>query len=178
MALYEDLFQKLTKFFDDAGIKYTVLSEEKHIVELLFAARNHKYGGGVDTKVVIDFDEQDVGDGTVTTHIASLACGKIQDEKVPEAIFRINSLNKQFRWVKFWFDDEDNTLNADADAIIAPESVGHELLHYTIVMSNIVEDALIQMKDIVEPQGTMPSLSDLEHLLELLRSMMEEDGEE
>lgn len=180
MSLYKDLFTKLTEFFTDQGVKYRVVSESDNIVELLFAGRAHKDGGGIDTKVIVDFDEQDVGDGTVTVHLASLSCGKIKDENVPEAIVRINGLNRSFRWVKFWFDDRDNTLNGDADAIVAPESVGPELLHYIIVMSNIVEDALIEMKDIVDPDGgmPMPTLDELEALLELLRGMQSDNDSE
>ena len=179
MSMYKDLFIKLTEFFDSQGVKYTVRSQEDNIVELLFAARSRKDGGGVDTKVIIDFDEHDVGDGTVTAHLASLCCGKIADENVPEAIVRINGLNKSFRWVKFWYDESDNTLNGDADAIVSPDTVGPELLHYVIVMSNIVEDALIRLKDIVTPGDTMPipSLDELKALLDLLRGMQSDDDE-
>ena len=171
MGKPEELFKEMCSYFDSEGIKYLVLNEEDNLVRLLFSGRSWKDGGGLDTKLFVDFDEQAEQDGSVTVHFASIDIAKCSDDNVPEALVRINALNKGYRWVKFWFDPNNNSFNADADAIVFPGTVGKECTHYAFRMSGIVEDALLEMKDIFTP-----SKDELLAMLETLRSMLEEDA--
>ena len=123
-------------------------------------------------------DEQADQDGSVTVHFASIGIAKCSDDDLAEALVRINALNKGYRWVKFWLDERDNSFNADADAIVFPGTVGKECTHYAFRMSGIVEDALLEMKDIFTPEddSDTPSKDELLAMLETLRSMLEEDA--
>ncbi len=178
MGKPEELFKEMCSYFDSEGIKYLVLNEEDNLVRLLFSGRSWKDGGGLDTKLFVDFDEQAEQDGSVTVHFASIDIAKCSDDNVPEALVRINALNKGYRWVKFWFDPNNNSFNADADAIVFPGTVGKECTHYAFRMSGIVEDALLEMKDIFTPEddSDTPSKDELLAMLETLRSMLEEDA--
>ena len=176
MGAPEELFKELQQFFDQDGVKYRVVNEADNLMRLVFSATSSKDGGGVRTTVLIDLDEAQEHDGSCTVHFASLSAGKCDEDKIPEAIVRINALNKRYRWVKFWFDDSDNTINADADAIIFTGTVGKECKQMAFRMSDIVEDALIQLRDIFKTDdggdGGTPSKEELLALLEALRSMV------
>ena len=175
MGAAENLFAEIKQFFDQDGVKYTVINEADNLMRLAFAPTSSKDGGGVRTRVLIDLDEVQERDGSCTVHFACLSAGKCEEAKIPEAIVRINALNKRYRWVKFWFDDSDNTINADADAVIFPGTVGMECKQFAFRMSDIVEDALIDLRDIFTPEdggGDTPSRDDLLALLEALRGMM------
>ena len=177
MGAVEELFKELKEYFDAEGIKYTVLLESDNLMKLLFAPRQYEQGRGLDTEVYIDFDERAEADGSITTHFASLSAGTCNDEKrIAEGLIAINALNKRFRWVKFWFDDSDNTINADADAILFPGTAGKECWQYANRMSRIVEKALMELREIFTPNNPgdpTGNLTDEERrrLFEFLSSM-------
>ncbi|MDO5106648.1 MAG: hypothetical protein Q4D39_00085 [Coriobacteriaceae bacterium] len=179
MGKPEELFKEMCAYFDSEGIKYLVMNEEDNLVRLMFAGREWKDGGGVDTKLFVDFDEMAEQDGSVTVHFASIDIARCTDNNIAEALVRINALNKGYRWVKFWFDERNNSFNADADAIVFEGTVGKECTHYAFRMSSIVEDALLEMKDIFTPvdDSDLPSKDELLAMLEALRSMLDEDAE-
>lgn len=178
MGLPEQLFQEMLDFFDEDGIKYIVMNREDNFACLRFAPSSFKEDGGIRTKVYIDFDERAERDDSVTVHFASLSCAKCDEDRIPEAIVRINGMNKRYRWVKFWFDESDNTINVDADAIVFSGSVGKECKQYAVRMSNILEDALIDMKDLFpigDGDDDTPSSDDLRSMLEALMALLGSD---
>ena len=176
MGKPEELFQETLDFFDGEGIRYSIINREDNFCVLRFAPSSFKDDGGIRTKVFIDFDEREESDGSVTVHFASLSAAKCEDDRVPEAMVRINEMNKRYRWIKFWFDPNDNTINVDADAIVFTGSVGKECKQYAMRMSNILEDALIDMKDIFpasdDDGGDAPSPDELRSMLEALMALL------
>lgn len=187
MGLPEDLFQEMTDFFDAEDIKYSIIDRADNFAAIRYAPSPWKKDGGIRTRVSIDFDENPKDDGSVTVHFASLRVAACDEERAPEAFVRINELNRRYRWVKFWFRPEDNTLNADADAILFPGSVGKECKQYALRLSDILEDALIEHDDLfpVSPEmrgkpsddgddggGDAPSEAELRAMLAALMEML------
>lgn len=132
--------QAFERHMDSEGIKYTVLDEDDSIVYLAFG------GSRYETFVLVDFDEDMP---CTSAHFNSPGFAKILPGKNAEVLVKLNQINKRFRWVKFWADD-DGTLTADCDAVLDIDSVGKECLEVSIRLSNIIENALDELKGIAE----------------------------
>ena len=153
MATAQQLRIEFTEEMNRYRFDYTVIDVEDNVVKLRFAGRRDKEGGGVDTAVCVDFDEQ--GDEAVAVHFSVqrfASCGL--DDQVP-VVMRLNDLNRQFRWCKVWLEELAGTcwITADADARITPGSAGNECIMMCVTLSDIVEDMIIELGDLVEVSG-------------------------
>ncbi len=95
--------------------------------------------GNIDNKgsveVLAHFD-----DNEKTVALSSYNLCSVPENK-KKAVFKLCSeLNKRFRWVKFYLDKDDNTITAEDDAIVSPESAGEEVLELTLRMAHIIGD--------------------------------------
>lgn len=140
MATAESLRQEFMRHMDSRDIKYTVFDEDDNIVYLAF-------GGDKETFVLVDFDED--GNDAETVHFVSNNFAKAEKSKIPLALVRINEINRQYRWVKFYMSD-DGEISADCDAVVSSGSVGPECVQIAIRMSNIIEDALDKLAGAAE----------------------------
>ena len=114
---------------DRKGIKYTD--------EDVFRVRVSYSGDNVDTIAVkVIFDED--GDGLVALRCWSL--GKVPDNKRSAMVVVCNNLNKEYRWVKFYIDD-DNDITAALDAVIDISTVGEVCIHLVNRMVGICDEA-------------------------------------
>lgn len=138
MATAEQLRQEFMKFMDRKGLKYTVFDEDDNIVYLAF-------GGSKETFVLADFDEE--GNKADSVHFVSQGFAKASN--IPAALVKLNEINKSYRWVKFYMDDQ-GTISADCDAMVYPGSVGEECTAICIRMSNIIEGALDKLAGVAE----------------------------
>lgn len=128
------------RFMDTKGIKYTVLDDDDNIIYLAFG------GSRYDTFVLVDFDENVPCD---SAHFSSNGFAKIIPGKNAEALVKLNQINKKFRWVKFWMDDE-GKFTADCDAVLDMATVGEECLQVAIRLSNIIENALEELEGVAQ----------------------------
>ena len=168
MATAQQLRMEFTDQMNKYGTDYTVIDVEDNVVRLRFAARADKEGGGTDTAVCVDFDEQ--GDQAVAVHFSVqrfASCGL--DDMVP-VVLRLNELNRQFRWCKVWLEELAGTcwLTADADARITPGSAGDECIMMCVTLSDIVEDMIIELGDLVEVAG---GVDDMRQMMARLSSL-------
>ena len=127
-------------FMDRTDITYTVFSESDNIVHLAF-------GGDKETFVLVDFDEHD--DEFESVHFVSQNFAKASGTNVPAALVRLNEVNKQFRWVKFYM-SEDGAISADCDAVVYPGTVGEECTQIAFRMSSIIKEALKLLEGVAE----------------------------
>lgn len=132
MATAEQLRREFERFMDSNGIKYTLIDESDNLLALQFA------GDTADTHVLIDFDEDGgQADGVNFKSEAFAKCNGSVSNIYP----KLNSLNKQYRWVKFWVND-DGAIWANCDAVVFPGSVGEECAQIAFRMSRIIEEAI------------------------------------
>lgn len=171
MATAEDLRKEFTSFMDQEGIKYQVTNQEDNIVRLAFAGRESK-GGGADTAIFVDFDEQ--GDEADSVHFVAHKFAKCSLADFPQVLVRINDYNARFRWVKFYVRREDDVayLFADSDAVLVPGATALECVQCSFRMSDIVEDVIVDLGDLVE------AADDKEHLRAMLAALQAMLGEE
>ena len=118
------------RYMDEKGIKYRDRNET--VVSVGYSADNMK---SVD--VIVEFDKE--GKNLVTFH--SWSIGKFADDaKYSRALVVCNEMNKKFRWVKFYLDN-DRDVTVQADAIVDIETVGRECAELVSRIVNISDEA-------------------------------------
>ena len=125
MANYKQLFME---YMDREGIKY--VDRDTYVVRVTYTGDNLK-----SIPVYVFFDED--GDPMVQFKCWDIANFK---DKEGKGIFTCNSINKQYRWVKFYLDDDSDVV-ASIDAYIDPESCGQECMSLVRRVVNISDDA-------------------------------------
>ena len=121
------------RFMDSQGIKYS--HQNATSVSISYETSNIK-----SCRVQVNFDAD--GDNKVAFHSWSIGNVK-DDEKFSKALVLCNELNKQYRWVKFYIDD-DRDIAVSADAIVDLSSVGSECAEMVSRMVNISDAAYPQ----------------------------------
>lgn len=125
MANYKSLF---TRFLDRNEIKYTEVKE--NVVKVVYTGDNLK------TIPIFVFFDAD-GDPLV-----SLKCWEIanfKDEKLASGIIACNDLNKQYRWVCFYVDDDSDVI-AQIDSYVDEETCGSVVTSLVKRMVNIIDE--------------------------------------
>jgi hypothetical protein len=119
-----------TAYLDSKNVKYTVVDEDSR-VRVGYRVENR---GNLDVIVIFDKSEDSVA-------LRSFDFCKIPDTK-KEAIYEVCSkMNMEYRWIKFFVDERDNTVTLSADAVIQLESCGEEILELVNRMVSIGDDA-------------------------------------
>ena len=52
-----------------------------------------------------------------------------------------SKLNNEFRWIKFYVDERDNTITLADDAIVQLDTCGEEIWEIMVRLSDIADDA-------------------------------------
>lgn len=119
-----------TKALEASDIKYQVVNEEKEIIRVGWG-----FEGG-DISVFFQFDSDAEG-----VHIVGLDFIKIPSAAADKMYKVVNDLNKQYRWIKFTYDNSDNSVTAECDAAIQLDSCAEEVIGLMVRMVRIVEGA-------------------------------------
>ena len=123
---------EMTKqFFDTKGLHYDERKDGKAIRVSLGGMKNRE---GI--RVSIIFDDNDK---TVALRTYDLC--KVPEDKLDRMYEACSELNRSFRWLKFYVDASDNTVTAEDDAIVTPESAGEEIFGILARMVGIVDRA-------------------------------------
>jgi hypothetical protein len=125
MANYKELFKR---YMDIEGIKYE--DRDEFLVKVTYSGDNLK-----SIPVYVFFDKD--GDPLVQFKCWDIANFK---EKEAKGILACNEINKQYRWVKFYLDD-DADIVASIDAYIDASTCGEECLSLVRRVVNITDAA-------------------------------------
>lgn len=128
MSMYKKLFMQ---YMDENGIRYTELDEF-----LVKVAYNGDNLNTITVKVSFDHD----GD-----NLASFYCFEIinMKGKESEGYTVCNKLNNQYRWVKFYMDDDEDII-CQTDAYLDTESCGEECMYFVRQMVSITDKAFVE----------------------------------
>ena len=118
-------------FFDSEGIKYELLNEDTGLIRLGFTMENKD-----SLSIFLDFS----ADGT-SVSLVSFEIAKAPVEKKYKMFELCNSLNKRYKWVRFYYDEEKAMITAQDDAVIQLDSCGEEIIRCCIQMMHIVDEA-------------------------------------
>ena len=115
-------------YFDAKGLKYDIMNDGRAIA-IGTALKNKE-----SIRVLIVFDE---------AHVALRSFGycKFPEAKKPVMYQVCSMMNDNYRWVKFFVDEKDNTITLADDAVIQPESCGEEIMELFIRMATIADEA-------------------------------------
>ena len=124
--------REFTMHMDANGIKYT--EQDEHVIKVSYS------GDNMDSIPVFVFFDED-GDP-----YAQFKCWNIANFKNNEsvAIELCNKLNAEYRWVKFYIDDDKDVV-ASIDAMLDMGSCGEECLSLVRRVVSIVDDAYPQI---------------------------------
>lgn len=119
--------QAFARYLTSKGYKYT--QKEDRIIEISFRGENLN---SIDVFVFFDKD----GDPLV-----SLKCWEIANFKNNERIGMevCNQLNAEYRWVKFYIDDDKDVI-AETDGVLSMDTCGEHCLFLVKRVINIVDD--------------------------------------
>lgn len=74
-----------------------------------------------------------------TVNIKVFSICKVSAEKLMDLYVLLNQLNCEYRWVKFYLND-DNEVTCSGDAVLQPESAGEELYELLSRFLGIIDD--------------------------------------
>ncbi|MBE5938102.1 MAG: YbjN domain-containing protein [Lachnospiraceae bacterium] len=118
-------------YFDAKGVKYEVIDEDGAVLKLGFSMDNRD---GI--RLIVRFDSDSEG---VSVKAYDLA--KFQEDKKQKMFEVCNKLNAQYRWVKFYVDESDNTITVEEDAVIQLDSCGEEVYQCCFQVVAIADEA-------------------------------------
>jgi hypothetical protein len=117
-------------YLESKGLKYTVIDEDSRL-RISYRVENK---GSIEVVVIFDENERAVA-------LRSFDFCKVPDAK-KSAIYEVCSkMNMEYRWIKFFLDERDNTVTLSDDAVIQLESCGEEILDLINRMVSIGDDA-------------------------------------
>jgi hypothetical protein len=128
----ENLAAKVTAaYFDSRNLHYEVLGEDSSILRAGFTMDNRD---GI--KVLMFFD-----DDSKACKLRAFEVAKFAENKKEKMYQVCNALNAKYRWIKFFVDEEDNTITAEDDAVIQLDTCGEEVFQCCLQLVNIVDAA-------------------------------------
>ncbi len=117
-------------YLDSKGIRYTP-NEEKSTIKTGFKAENKQ---GIELLLI--FDDSNDSMAIRSFEYVSFPANKI--EKMYEVC---SKMNKQYRWIKFYVDENDNTITLGDDAVIQLDTAGDEAWELIVRMVSIGDEA-------------------------------------
>ena len=126
---------------ESRDLKYTYNEAIEGRNENVRVSFNGKYGNTVALTFFID------PDGT-TVNIKVFTICKCLEEKLMEMYVQLNQLNYEYRWVKFYL-DEDNEVTVSGDAVVTPETAGEELFELMARYLNIIDEVYPRIMKVV-----------------------------
>lgn len=116
------------RYMDEKGVKYQDVDER--VVDVAYNGKNADV-----LRVRVLFDPDDSGH----VHFISGDVGSFK-EKVPEGLLLCNAMNMNYRWAKFYLNQQ-NSVVVDSDAIIDRNIVGPSCVEIVERMVDIVDHA-------------------------------------
>ena len=118
-------------FFESQGLKYSVIDEERGVMRVGFAG----IPGVGKVEIYLFFNT----DSDVAIRCFNFV--QVPEDKTEKMYHICSSMNRKFRWVKFYVNDDDNALTAEDDAIIQLDSCGEEVHGLILRMVGIIKEA-------------------------------------
>ncbi len=128
----ENLAGKVVEaFLKSQDIRTERLEEDVSVLRVGFSMNNKE-----SIRIIMFFSE-DCSD--IKFRAFNLA--KFPEEK-KDAMYKVcNDLNIHFRWIKFFVEEDDNTITAEDDAVIQLDSCGQEAMRCILQLARISDDA-------------------------------------
>ncbi len=129
MVLMGSAVKNTKSYFDSKG--YVYMMEREDVMRINFTDFDNI--SEVDILIVFEDDR-----------VVSLSCFNICQvpENKKKDIYEVCSdMNSEYRFVKFYVDEDDNTVTAETDAIITPEVAGEKVFRLVELMPAVIDEA-------------------------------------
>lgn len=128
----ENLAAKVTAaFFDSKNLHYEMLGDDREAIRAGFSMKNREA-----IRVVMIFS-----DDNTDVKIRAYEVAKVPEGRAEKVYQVCNKLNRQYRWVKFYYNEDDRNIIAEDDVIIQLDNCGDEALQSCVQMVRIIDDA-------------------------------------
>jgi len=117
---------------DSRDIKYTYFEANENRNEAIKVSFSGKNADSI--SVMFFFDKN-----SDTINIKCFSIAKVPTEKLMNIYVVLNELNAEYRWVKFYVDD-DNEVTVSGDAIADVATAGEELEEILVRYINIIDE--------------------------------------
>lgn len=120
--------REFINYLDAEGIRYTLDGTTESGKDRMYIQYSGDNMSAIRMLFLFDTDGESVG-------IRVFDIVKVPQEKLGAVILTICDLNYRFRFVKFCFDHDDNTVQAEIDAAFRPGSIGEvcaELMYHCV----------------------------------------------
>lgn len=121
-------------YFESKGMHCQTIEGKENLLLLNIKAEN------LEMRVLMDFT-----DNSEYVTIKSYNLCKFPPEKIGAMYKLCSELNKDYKWVKFYVDESDNTITAQDDAIIQLDTCGAECYELSARLVLIVDEAYPRM---------------------------------
>ena len=124
--------RNFTDKLNSRNLRFTHYDAEENRKECVRISFNGDHGNTV--TLMFFFDD----DGT-TVNIKVFSITRVPSEKLMDMYVLLNELNCDYRWVKFYL-DEDNEVTVSGDAVIDAATAGEELCELMYRYLSIIDD--------------------------------------
>ena len=118
-------------YFDNKGLHYREVKDGK---ALRIGMNGFDNIPSIDILLVFGDSDKDVA-----LRVYDLC--KFNADKQGKMFKACSAMNAKFRWIKFYVDKSDNTISAENDAVISPETAGSEVFELVMRTCSIVDEA-------------------------------------
>jgi len=119
-------------------LKYASLDERA--LRLSWASKT--VPGGIKVPAVFDTEDHN------GVHFVCNEFCQIPEDKLGAAVMACNRLNKQYRWFKFYVDDDPDVM-VENGALVDMDSVGRECLEIVVRMVDVVLDVYPELMKVI-----------------------------
>lgn len=121
----------VSAYMTSKGMNNKIFDKEKNVLEVEFASDNINYSA-----VYVVF-----GDQNDSCQFKIFYYCKFPKEKRQKMYELCSIKNSQYRWVKFFVEEEDDSVTIASDAFIQLDSCGDEVLRVVSKMMTVADDA-------------------------------------
>ena len=115
---------------ESKNLNYKVMEKDYSVIRVGFSLDNTD----CDTYLIFGDDSEDL-------HLISRLDLKIPESKFEKMYKICNNLNKRFRWLKFFVNEDQNVIQAEDDAVIQVESAAEEAFELMLRTNSIIDEA-------------------------------------
>lgn len=133
--------QSFLRKLDEKSIRYSSRETEGERNEYVSVTFDTKYGNSVSFAFIFD------PDGT-SVNIKVYSIAAVSAEKLMDMFVLVNQLNYEYRWVKFYLDD-DNEVTVSGDAVIDEATAGDELFELLARYLGIINEVYPRIMKVI-----------------------------
>ena len=125
--------QTVASFLDTKGIQYMLKGQDKEVLITGFPTKNK---GGI--VLTCFFDENSASVCITTSDLV-----RVESTQRSKCYETCSKLNQMYKWVKFYVNENDDSVSAQIDAFIDEKNCEEEVMQLIVAMVSIADEAYL-----------------------------------